>query len=83
MYMYVYIYVCVYMCVCNRTQCSAYITHKILAVRKIMEALRTAYAKIGTRSQQSRLKLTHDANDNGRHASDGKARIVCEEHVCR
>ena len=33
------------------SQISAYTTHKNLAVRKIMEAMRTAYAKSGTRSQ--------------------------------
>ena len=33
------------------TQISAYITHKNLAVRKIMEAMRTAYAKSRIQSQ--------------------------------
>ena len=33
------------------TQISAYSTHKNLAVRKIMEVMRTACVKSGTRSQ--------------------------------
>ena len=41
------------------TQISAYITHENLAVRKIVEAMRTAYAKHGTRSQHvSKQNLT-------------------------
>ena len=35
----------------QRSQISAYVTHKNLAVRKRMEAMRAAYAKSGTRSQ--------------------------------
>ena len=46
-------------------QIYAYITHKELAVRKIMQAMHTAYAKIGD-SVSVCLKL-HEANDHGRH----------------
>ena len=64
------------------TQISAYVTHKNLAVRKIMEAMRTAYAKNGTRSQHFSNK-TIDANDHGTYSTrvcERKSRIVGEEH---
>ena len=38
---------------------SAYITLKNLAVRRIMEAMRTAYTKIGLNTSQT----THETND--------------------
>ena len=41
------------------TQISAYSMHKNVAVRKIMEAMCTAYTS----------QTTHEANDHGRHAS--------------
>ena len=39
-------------------QISAYITHKNLAVRKILQAMRTMYAKINT------SQTIHEANDH-------------------
>ena len=48
------------------TQISAYSTHKNLAVRKIMEAMRTAYAKSGI---QSRTRLKLQGKRSRRHTS--------------
>ena len=47
----------------NFWEISAYITHKNLSVRKIMEAMRTAYAK--KRDSVSTSQTKHDANDHG------------------
>ena len=47
------------------TQIFAYRTHKNLAVRKIMEVMRTAYTKSGNRSQH----VSNYTWGNGRHAS--------------
>ena len=43
-------------------------THTNLTVRKIIEAMRTAYAKSGLQSQHL-SNYTDEANDNGRQAS--------------
>ena len=58
------------------TRISAYIyAHKDLAVGKIMEAMRTAYAeKTGLGSNTS--QITRDTNDHRRHSSIGEVRIV-------
>ena len=62
------------------TQISAYSTHKNLTVRKIMEVLRTAYAKIRD-SVSTRLKLhTRLTIMEHMRVRERKARIVCEEH---
>ena len=45
------------------TQISAYITYKSLSVCKIMNAMRTAYAKGGTRSEH--VSSLVEANDHG------------------
>ena len=47
------------------TQISAYSTHKNLAVRKIMEVMRTAHAKSGIQSRH----VSNYTNDHGRHTS--------------
>ena len=57
------------------TQISAY-THKNRTVRKVTEAMRTAYSMSALVLKTP--QTTHDANDHGRHASI-VTRIVCEE----
>ena len=53
------------------TQISAYIAHKNLAVRKIMEAMRMVYAKkMGLSLNTPQTK--HDANDHGTYVSVAK-----------
>ena len=49
------------------TQISAYLTHKNLAICKIMDAMCTAYAKCRTQSEH--ISNWVEANDHGRHAS--------------
>ena len=49
-------------------QISVYITHKNLAVRKIMEAMRRAYTKRGTIDLNT-SQTTHEANDHEKHSS--------------
>ena len=58
------------------TQISAYSTHKNPAVRKIMKAMRTAYAKKDNNDNKKQTGLglntsqtKHDANDHGTYAS--------------
>ena len=53
------------------TQISAYSTHKTLAVRKIMEVMRAAYAKSGIRSPH--------ASEGAQVLCEREARIVCEQ----
>ena len=64
------------------TQISAYSTHKNLAVRKIMEAMRTAYAKKKRESVSKRLKqnMTQTITERTR-VCERKARIVCEDFI--
>ena len=54
------------------TQISAYITLKNLAVRKIVEAMRTAYTKGGTRSQHVSNYIWHVSILKGKRASFAK-----------
>ena len=60
------------------TQISGYITHKNLAVRKIMEAMRTVYAKNGTQSQHVSNKTWGKLSWNVRESCERKACIVCK-----
>ena len=60
------------------TQISAYSSHKNLAVRKIMEEMRTAYAENGTWFPYVSNKTWLVANDHGTYAS-----IVTEESAHR
>ena len=62
------------------TQISAYSTHKNLAVRKIIEAMRTAYAKKrDSVSRHPKQNMTQTITEHTR-VCEKKARIVCEEH---
>ena len=62
------------------TRTSAYITHKNLDVRKIMEAMRTAHAKKrDTGSTHLKQNMTQKIMEHTR-ACKRKARIACEEH---
>ena len=62
------------------TQTSVYITHKNLAVRKIMEVMHTMYAKSGTWSQQ--VSNYTKANDHGKalKCCERISHIVCEQN---
>ena len=62
------------------TPISAYIKHTNLAVRrKIMEAMRAAYAKNGIRSQHvSKQNMTQTITEHAR-VCERKACIVCKE----
>ena len=51
-------------------QISVHIMHENLAVCKIMEGMRTAFAKSGTWSQPRHSQITPDMNDHGRHANN-------------
>ena len=62
------------------THISACTTHKNLAVRKIMEAMRTAYTKSGTRSQRASNYARGKRSRKAREYCERKARIVCEQH---
>ena len=54
------------------TQISAYSTHINLAVGKLMEAMCTAYAKSGTRSQHVSNKTWHKRSRKAREYVEGK-----------
>ena len=62
------------------TQISAYGTHKNLAVRKIMEAMRTACAKSRIRSWRVSNYTWGKRSRKMREYCERKARIVCEPH---
>ena len=62
------------------TQISAYITHKNLAIRKIMEAIRNAYAKSGIRSQHVSNYTWGKRPRKALECCGREARIVCEQH---
>ena len=63
------------------TQISAYITHKNRAVHKIMEAMHTAYAKVGAQSQHVSNCTWGKRSGNVREYRERKARIVCEHFL--
>ena len=63
------------------TQISAYGTHKNLAVHKIMEAMRTAYAKkrdsVSTHLKQN---MTQMSTEHTRVCEKQTPHTICEEH---
>ena len=65
------------------THISAYSTHKNLAVHKIMEAMRTVYAKKKQDSVSTRLKqnMTETITEHNMLVCERQACIVCEEHI--
>ena len=60
-------------------QSCAYIAHNNLVVRKIMEAMRTAYTKRGIRSQHVSNSTRGKRSRKAREYCQRKARIVCEQ----
>ena len=60
------------------THISAYSTHKNLAVYKIMEAMRTAYAKSGIQSQHVSNYTWGKQSRKARKYREMEARVVCE-----
>ena len=62
------------------TQISAYITHKKMAIRKIVEAMGTAYAENGTWSQHIPNYTRGKRSQKARECGGRKARIVCGEN---
>ena len=64
------------------TQISAHLTHKNLALRKIMEVMRTAYAN--KRDSASTASQTeHDANDHGTYTSMWRTFYFAESLVVK
>ena len=56
-------------------------THKNLAVRKIMEVMRTAYAKSGIQSQHISNYTWGKRSRKAHEYCERNARIVCEQHL--
>ena len=63
------------------THISAYITYTNLAVRRIIEAMHTAYAKSGTRFQHVSNYTWGKRSRKAREYCERKARIICEHFM--